>query len=53
MERTEEDWLVKRIVGSDVRDMKLKRRPQMGWMEDVKRLLNERNVCCTRKDDCL
>ena len=35
-ERMEEDWLVKRIIGSDVRDMRFRGRPQTGWMDDVK-----------------
>ena len=31
-EMMEEDQLVKRIVGSDLRSMKLRGRPQTGWM---------------------
>ena len=32
---------------SDVRGVRLRGRPQMGWMDDVKRVLNERG-----KSDC-
>ena len=42
MKRIENDRLVERITGSDVRGVKLRGRPQMGWMDDVKRALNER-----------
>ena len=35
MERIEEDQLLKRTVGSDVRDVRLR------WMDRVKRALNE------------
>ena len=27
------DWLVKRRVGSDVRGVRLRGRPRMGWMD--------------------
>ena len=30
-ERMEEDWLVKRIIGFDVRAVQLRERPRMGW----------------------
>ena len=46
VERMEENWLVMRIVVSDVRG-----RPQMEWMDSVERMLNERNVYGARKDD--
>ena len=49
MERMEEDQLVKKIVGSDVR---LRGRPKTGWMEGMKRVLNERGMSGARKDDC-
>ena len=39
MERMQEDQLVKRIVGSNVRGVRLRGRP---WMDGVKRALNER-----------
>ena len=32
MERMEEDWLVKRIMRSDVRGVRLRGRPLMGWI---------------------
>ena len=44
MERMEEDRLVKRIVGSDVRGVRLRGRPRTGWMDGVKRALNEREM---------
>ena len=37
MERIEEDRLVKRIVGFDVRDIRLRGRPGMGWMDGMKK----------------
>ena len=40
----EEDQLVKRIIGSDESDMKLRERLQMGWMNSVKRALNKRGM---------
>ena len=44
MERMEEeDQLVKRIVGFDVGGVRL-RGPQTGWMNGVKRALNERGM---------
>ena len=48
MERMEEDQLVKGIVESDVRSVRLKGRPKTGWMDGVQRALNE-----GRKDDCV
>ena len=44
MERREEDQLVKRIVGANVRGVRLRDRPGTGWMDGVKR---------ARKDDCV
>ena len=44
-ERMEEDWLVKRIVGSDVRSVRLREWLQMAWMDCVKRALNGRGMC--------
>ena len=35
---------MKRIIGSDVRDVRLRGRLRMGWMDDVKRMLNERGM---------
>ena len=32
----EEDRLVKRKVGSDVRNVRLRGRPRIGWMDHVK-----------------
>ena len=42
--RIEEDGLVKRIIGSDVRGVWLRGIPRMRWMDDVKRMLNERGM---------
>ena len=44
MERMEDDWLVKRVVGSNVKGMKLRERPQTEWMNVVKRLFNEKGM---------
>ena len=41
MERMEEAQLVKRIVGSDVRSVRLRGKPKTRWMDSVKRALNE------------
>ena len=41
MHGMEEDWLVNRRVGSDVRGVRLRGRLRMEWMDDVKRALNE------------
>ena len=51
-ERMEENQMVNRIIGSDVRGVSLRERPLVGWMDGVKRLLNERNIFAARKDDC-
>ena len=51
IERIKEDWLVKRIVGSNVRGMRLRGRPQMDGL-CVKSIEWKRNVCRARKDDC-
>ena len=46
MERMEEDQLVKTIIGSNVRGLRLRGRgrPRMEWMDGVKRALNERRM---------
>ena len=44
MERMEEDQLVKRIVGSDVRGVRLRGRSKTGWIDGVIRALNERGM---------
>ena len=44
MERMEKDQLVKRMIGSDARGVKLTGRPRMGLMNYIKRALNERGV---------
>ena len=46
--RREEDQLVKSIVRSDVKGVRLKGRPRM---DGVKKVLIEMNVCVTKKDD--
>ena len=40
------------IMGSNVRCAKLKERQRIGWMDSVKRALNER-MSQTRKNDCM
>ena len=40
MERMKEDWLVKKMMGSDGRGVRLRGRPQIGWMDGVKKALN-------------
>ena len=53
MERMEEERLVKRIVESDVRGVRLRGRPRMRWMDSLKTELNERRIVCgARKNDC-
>ena len=47
-----ENWLVKRILGSIVKCVKFRGRPRIGWMDGVKKVLNERCVCGARKSDC-
>ena len=44
MERMEEDSLMKKIIVSDVRGVRLRRRPWMGWMDGVKRIFNKRVI---------
>ena len=43
MERMHEDRL-KRIVRCNIRGVRLRERPRMGWMISVKRVLNERGM---------
>ena len=45
MEGRKEDWLVKRIVGSNVRGVRLRGSLRMGWLEGVKRTLNGGGRC--------
>ena len=44
MERIEEDWLVKRIAGSNVTGERLRGRPQTGWTKGVERALSGREI---------
>ena len=44
MKRIEEEQLVKTIIGSDARSVRLRGRARMGWMDGVKRALNEREM---------
>ena len=44
MARMEDDQLVKRIMGSNVRGVRLRDRQQMGWMDSVKKALTEREI---------
>ena len=44
VERMDENRLVKRIVESDVRGVRLRGRPQLGWKDGVKRALGSRGL---------
>ena len=44
MERMDEERLVKRIVGSEVRGVRTRGRPRMCWMDGVKRALDVRGL---------
>ncbi len=44
MERMEEGHLVKKITRSDVRGVRPRGRPRMGWMDSVKRALGARGM---------
>ena len=44
IERMEKDQLVKKIIGSEARGVRLQGRPRMGWMDAVKRAFNERGL---------
>ena len=58
MDRIEEDWLVKRKVRSNVKSVRLRGRPQTGWIDGVKRVLHEigmsveqsRMIVCDRSE---
>ncbi len=53
VERMEEERLVK-VTRSDVRGVRPRGRPRMGWMDSVKRALGTRgmDVCGARKSAC-
>ncbi len=44
MERMEEERLVKKITKSDLRGVRLRGRPRMGWLDSVKRALGARRM---------
>ncbi len=44
MERMEEERLVKKVTRSDVRGVRPRGRPQMGWLDSVKRALGTRGM---------
>ena len=48
MGRMEEDWLVKRIVISDM--IRLRGRTQIKYMDGVKRMLNERGMSVVKEE---
>ncbi len=52
MERMEEECVVKKLTRSDVRGVRPRGRPRMGWMDSVKRALGARGVCGARKNSC-
>ena len=43
MERMEEDQMIK-LIESDVRGVNLRAGPKLGWMDGVKKALNERDM---------
>ncbi len=44
VESMEEECLVKKITTSDVRGIRPRGRPQMGWLDSVKRVLGARRM---------
>ena len=44
MEGMEEDQLMKRILRSNMKGVRLRGRPRIGWMDGLKRVLNERGM---------
>ena len=44
MEGMEEDRLMKRILRSNMKGVRLRERPRIGWMDGLKRVLNERGI---------
>ena len=44
VERMENERLLKRVVNAGVEGRVLRGRPRFGWMDGVKRALNERNL---------
>lgn len=44
MERMDEERMVKRIVGSNVEGTRLRGRPRLGWMSNVRRALDARGM---------
>ena len=38
---------------SRLRGVRLRGRPQTGWMDGMRRALNERGMCGAKKDDCV
>ena len=44
VERMEEERLVKKIVRSDVTGVRPRARPRMGWIDGVRRALDERRM---------
>ena len=48
VERMDEEHLVKRIIRSDAMGERPRGRPRMGWMDGVKRALDERGMSVER-----
>ncbi len=44
VERMEEKCLLKKITESDVRGVRVRGRPRMGWMDSMKRMLDARRM---------
>ncbi len=51
VERMEEERLVKKVTISDVRGVRPRGRPPMGWLDSVKSVLGA-SVCGERKSAC-
>ncbi len=48
VERMEEERLAKKVTRSDVRGVRPRRRPLMGWLDSVKRALGGRGLSVVR-----
>ncbi len=53
VERMEEERLVKKTTRSDVRGVRLRRKPRMGWMDSVKEPLDAREGRLWSKEERL
>ncbi len=51
VERMEEERLVKKITIFDVRGVRPRGRPRMGWMDSVKRALGARGMSAEKEEE--